>query len=172
MKIVVIGFSGSGKSTLAKTLSNHYNIPVLHLDSVNFKPGWVERDKKEFNDIVLDFMRKNDSWVIDGNYHKIAQNRFIEADQIIFLNYNRFFCLKSVIKRYIENRGKSRLDMAPGCPEKLDLTFINWVFFKGRSKARKDRLMNYALNHKNALIFKNRKQLFKYYDENNIKHIK
>ena len=53
MKIVIIGFSGSGKSTLAKILGNHYNIPVLHLDSVNFKPGWEMRPKEEFNQDIL-----------------------------------------------------------------------------------------------------------------------
>ena len=45
-------------------------------------------------------------------------------DKIIFLNYNRFFCLKSVIKRYKENIGKTRSDMAIGCDEKLDFEFI------------------------------------------------
>lgn len=170
MKIVIIGFSGSGKSTLAKTLSLHYNVPVLHMDSINFKPGWIERDRNEFNEIVLDFMKNNESWIIEGNYHKIAPNRIEEADQLIFLNYNRFFCLKSVIKRYKENKGKSRSDMAAGCPEKLDFSFILWVLFKGRTKIRRKRLENYAKNHPNSIVFKNRKQLYKFYEENNIKN--
>lgn len=172
MKIVIIGYSGSGKSTLAKTLSNHYNIPVLHLDSVNFLPGWQERNKDEFNQIVRQFIDENSSWIIDGNYHRIAPERFLEADQLFFLNYNRFFCLKSVIKRYKENKGKARCDMAEGCKEKIDFTFLYWVFLKGRNKIRRNRLMNYAKNHKNSLVFKNRRQLFKYYEANNINYEK
>ena len=83
MKIVIIGYSGSGKSTLAKNLGLHYDIPVLHLDTAHFKPGWQERSNEELEEIVQEFMTNNDSWVIDGNYRKIAKNRFLEADQIL-----------------------------------------------------------------------------------------
>ena len=172
MKIVIIGYSGSGKSTLAKTLGAHYNIAVLHLDSVHFLSGWKVRDEKESNEIVKKFIEENESWIIDGNYHKIASYRFELADKIIFLNYNRFFCLNSVIKIYKENIGKTRSDMAAGCEEKLDLKFLYWVFIKGRSKTRRDRFKNILNNHKNAIVFKNRKQLFKYYNDNSIKYIK
>ena len=170
MKIVIIGYSGSGKSTLAKILGKHYNIPVLHLDSVNFLSGWNVRDENETNEIVKKFIEENESWIIDGNYHKIASYRFELADKIIFLNYNRFFCLKSVIKRYKENIGKTRNDMAAGCEEKIDLKFLYWVFMKGRSKTRRDRFKNIVKNHNNSLVFKNRKQLFKYFNDNNIKY--
>ena len=172
MKIVIIGYSGSGKSTLAKTLGEHYSIKVLHLDSVNFLSGWKVRGQAESNEIVKKFIEENESWIIDGNYHKIAKERFELADEIIFLNYNRFFCLNSVIKRYKENIGKTRSDMAAGCEEKLDLKFLYWVFIKGRSKTRRDRFKNILNNHKNSIVFKNRKQLFKYYNDNSIKCIK
>ncbi|CTL15529.1 hypothetical protein ERS070141_00850 [Streptococcus pneumoniae] len=54
MKITIIGYSGSGKSTLAEKLSNYYSIPKLHMDTLQFQPGWqdselrmdVNRDKK------------------------------------------------------------------------------------------------------------------------------
>ncbi len=40
MKIAVLGYSGSGKSTLARRLGEYFQVPVLHLDVVNFLPGW------------------------------------------------------------------------------------------------------------------------------------
>lgn len=43
MKIAILGTSGSGKSTLAKRLGERYGLPVLHMDTVHFLPGWVER---------------------------------------------------------------------------------------------------------------------------------
>ena len=43
MKIAILGTSGSGKSTLAKRLGETYGLPVLHMDTVHFLPGWVER---------------------------------------------------------------------------------------------------------------------------------
>lgn len=47
MKIAILGYSGSGKSTLARRLGEQYGIPVLHLDRVQFLPGWRERDPEE-----------------------------------------------------------------------------------------------------------------------------
>ena len=52
MKIAILGTSGSGKSTLAQTLGAAYHAPVLHLDTVHFLPGWVERPLDEENAIV------------------------------------------------------------------------------------------------------------------------
>ena len=166
MKIAIIGYSGSGKSTLAKKLSKLYNINVLHLDSVHFLENWVERSNEEMNELVLAFMNDNkDGWVIDGNYSKIAKNRFEEADLIIFLNFNRFFCFKSAFKRYKENKGKTRSDMALGCEEKFDFEFMKWILYKGRNKRKRLWYKNIISNHKCTLVFKNRRQLTKYYNK-------
>ena len=100
MKMSIIGFSGSGKSTLAKTLSKHYNIPVMHMDSVHFLAGWKERDNEEFKQMVHDFVYNNESWIVEGNYKSIVPERHNEADLVIFLDYNRLFCYKSARKRY------------------------------------------------------------------------
>ena len=81
MKIQIIGYSGSGKSTLAKTLANHYNLPLLYLDAVNFYDNWQERTFEEKNAIVEKFLNDNpDGWVIDGNYSNIGKRRFEESD--------------------------------------------------------------------------------------------
>ena len=87
MKICIIGFSGSGKSTLAKRLAKFYNIAHLHLDSVHFLPNWIERNDDDMEKIVNDFMKENNSWIIDGNYRRIAKDRFNNADIIIFLYF-------------------------------------------------------------------------------------
>ena len=52
MKIAILGTSGSGKSTLAKRLGETYGLPVLHMDTVHFLPGWVERPFAEEEAIV------------------------------------------------------------------------------------------------------------------------
>ena len=36
MKIEIMGYSGSGKSTLCRELSKIYNVPALHMDTVQF----------------------------------------------------------------------------------------------------------------------------------------
>ena len=58
MKIAILGTSGSGKSTLAKRLGETYGLPVLHMDTVHFLPGWVERPFAEEEAIVRDVYKR------------------------------------------------------------------------------------------------------------------
>lgn len=140
MKIAIIGYSGCGKSTLAGQLSQKYNIPVLHLDSVHWLPNWVENNSDDENTLVGNFLDENNSWVIDGNYSNIQYQRRLElADKIICLELNRFICFWRVFKRYLKYRGKTRFDMGEGCNEKLDWQFIRWVLHDGRNRSEKYR---------------------------------
>lgn len=137
MKIAIIGFSGSGKSTLARELGQFFNIPVLHLDTVQFLPGWNERELVEKQAIVGQFLKENSDWVIDGNYSNILQEeRFQAATQIIFMNFSRWRCFYRIVNRYRQNRNQTRVDMAKGCNEKLDFEFAWWVLHKGRNTAK------------------------------------
>ena len=152
MKIAILGYSGSGKSTLAKTLSNHYKIPVLYLDTVQFLPNWIERDKDEGRQLVFEFMQ-NDSWVIDGNYSKFYQRERLEqADKIIFMNFSRRICLPRAIKRYFSYRNKTRESMAHGCNEKIDLEFLWWILHEGRTKAIRNHYKEIEKEFKNKII--------------------
>lgn len=163
MKIAVLGYSGAGKSTLAKILGAHYKIPVLHLDTVQFLPDWKIRDEHEKKKLVFDFMQQ-ESWVIDGNYSSLYKNeRLQQADKIIILSFNRFFCFRSALKRYFENRGQTRSDMADGCNEKFDFEFALWILFLGRTywrrKGYKDIYKKYRFK---TMWFSNRKQVNDY----------
>ena len=133
MKIAIIGYSGSGKSTLAAQLSNHYSIPKLHMDTLQFQPGWKDSDRDWMSKQMDNFLSKNTDWIIDGNYSWcFYERRMAEADQIIFLNFSRWNCLYRAFKRYLKYRNRTRESMAPGCPEKFDWEFICWVLWKGR----------------------------------------
>ena len=48
-RIVIIGCGGAGKSTLARQLGKKLNIPVVHLDKLWWKPGWVESSREEID---------------------------------------------------------------------------------------------------------------------------
>ncbi|MGL4913115.1 MAG: DNA topology modulation protein [Romboutsia sp.] len=160
MKIVIIGYSGSGKSTLAKHLAGYYKIPVLFLDKVNFLPNWVERDRHDGRLIVNEFM-KNDSWVIDGNYKDFYQSERLEqADKIIFMNFPRRVCIYRAFKRYFKYKNTTREDMASGCVEKIDLEFMWWILYKGRTKEKQNHYKEIEEDFKNKIVvLRNKKEV-------------
>ena len=161
MKIAIIGYSGSGKSTLAQKLAEHYGIKALHLDSVHFLPGWVEKDLADEQREVEAYLDANDSWVIDGNYTKLSyERRLREADMIIMMLFNRFACLKRVTMRYLRFRNSSRPDMGEGCNEKLDAEFISWVLWRSRKKGPRSRYRATRERYAGKVtVVKNQKQL-------------
>ncbi|MGX6961253.1 DNA topology modulation protein [Vagococcus xieshaowenii] len=169
MKIAIIGYSGSGKSTLAKAISQKINIPLLHLDTVQFEANWQERDNKEANTIVKQFMAQKD-WIIDGNYSKFfKEERLEKADTIIILAFSRWACLKRVIKRYFKYRKTSRPDMAEGCREKLDGEFIWWVLYRGRKKQpMKDFIKIQQIYSDKTIILHNQQELDDYYQKHEL----
>jgi adenylate kinase family enzyme len=161
MKIVVMGYSGSGKSTLARKLGQHYGCDVLHFDTVQFLPEWEIRGQEEKLQITKEFLDTHDSWVIDGNYSKLyLERRLEEADRIILILFHRFSCLYRVTKRYLKYRNKTRPDMGQGCNEKLDLEFIMWVLWKGRTKETRERYKRIANQYKDkVIVLKNQREL-------------
>lgn len=162
MKIAIIGFSGSGKSTLAAKLGELYGLPVFHLDCYHFKPDWIENSDDEMEQKLRFDLNGSESWVIDGNYTRIYPERFTEADLLVFLNFNRFICLYRAIKRKIVYSHKSRPSIAPGCKEKLDLTFIWWILHKGRDRRHKKRLKMLCEQAKKSIIIDRKGKLSKF----------
>ena len=161
MKIAILGYSGSGKSTLAKKLGQHYNIEVLHLDTVQFLPNWVERPDDEKIEIVRKYMDSHEQWIIEGNYSKLYQKRRLEeADLIIVMLFNRWTALKRVTKRFLQYRGRTRSDMTEGCDEKLDLEFIKWVLYEGRNKKKRQQFDTIIKSYNTkTVVIKNQKEI-------------
>lgn len=166
MKIAIMGYSGSGKSTLARRLGELYKTDVLHLDSVQWLPGWQERDNEEKLAMVSAFLdeHQHSGWIVEGNYKKLDdQRRQAEADEIILLLFNRISCLLRVIRRYRTYRGKTRPDMGEGCPEKLDWEFVKWVLWESRSKAARQRYRDIQSRWpQKTVILKSQRQLDAY----------
>lgn len=164
---MIIGYSGSGKSTLASLFSKKYDLPLLYLDTTHFLPGWVIRPSEERAKIVEDFLNTNESWVIDGNYSKVFyERRLEEADEIIFMNFNRINCFFRAWKRYRTHRGKRRESCAEGCNEKFDREFMKWILYKGRTKAAKARYQKVITEYADKLtVIKNQRELSRFIKE-------
>ena len=165
MKIAIIGYAGSGKSTLADIISKKLNLPLLHIDKISFLPNWIENSSLERVNAMQEFLTSNpDSWVIDGSYSKVLyEERMEEADQIIFLNFNRFVCYYSALKRAIKYRNKQRESAPEGCKEKFSLSFQWWLLFGSRTRKRKKLFFDTVDKYKNKMIIlKNRKEVNQY----------
>ena len=126
-KVLVIGSGGAGKSTFAKRLGARLRIKVIHLDSLYWRPGWMETPKAEWLKCVEELL-KEEAWIMDGNYSGTLELRLKSCDTVIFLDLPRSACLWRVLKRRLQYRNGGRPDMADECPEKLNLEFIRWVW--------------------------------------------
>lgn len=169
MKIAILGYSGSGKSTLAQKLGSRFHLPVLHMDQINFLPGWIERDRNELR-ASLECFLENDNWVIDGNYFSFClERRLEESDQIILMLFPKHTCFLRILKRYLQNRNSVRDSSAPGCEEKIDFEFLKWIFIDGRTTEIRARYNEIAAgNPDKTVILKNQRQLNHYLKANSI----
>ena len=126
-RVLIIGAGGSGKSTLAMRIGECTGLPVVHLDSLFWKEGWIETPRAEWTRVVQELLSQ-EAWVMDGNYGGTLDLRLAVADTIIFLDLPRVVCLWRVVKRRLRFHGRSRPDMGSGCPERLTWEFIKWIW--------------------------------------------
>lgn len=162
-RISIMGGPGTGKSTLAKNLGKELNLPVYHIDGINYFENWEKRDEKERDKIILEKVAEP-KWVMDGTYKSTLEARVERSDLVIFLDYSAIARLKGIFSRYFKTGGKDRTEI-PGCKEKMEWKFvkfaINW-------KKQKENIVKEALEKnkdKNILIFKSRKELNKWYQQ-------
>ncbi len=126
-RVVILGCSGSGKSTLARRLGERLSLPVVHLDALYWKPGWQPRDLEDFRDRVAAAVA-GEGWICDGGYSGTYDLRFPYADTVIWLDRPPALCLWRVGVRWLTHLGRTRIDMGEGCPEKLDLAFLMFIW--------------------------------------------
>lgn len=163
-RIVIIGCGGAGKSTLARQLGEKLDIPVVHLDSIFWLPGWVEMEKAEFDERVRQEMAK-EKWIMDGNFNRTLPERVKYCDTILYLDFNRVTCLLGVLKRVLTTYGKVRVDMGAGCPERIDWEFLKWVWnFNKNKREGIYRLLNEA-EGKETIVLKNRRMVKRFLKE-------
>ena len=157
-RIMIIGCGGAGKSTLARQLGEITGLPVVHLDKLFWKPGWVESAKEEIDAKIMEELCKP-RWIMDGNYNRTLPRRLGYCDTVIYLDFSRFACLLGVAKRIITTYGKVRPDMGEGCPERFDPDFLKWIWnFNKTHRERYYRLLN-ETDGIEKIVLKNRRQV-------------
>jgi adenylate kinase family enzyme len=126
-RVLVVGSGGAGKSTLARELARQAGLPVVHLDRHFWRPGWVATPVDEWRAIVAGLVTKP-AWVMDGNYGGTLDLRIPAAELIVFLDLPRRITISRVLRRWARWRGRNRPDAAPGCPDRIDVAFLRWLW--------------------------------------------
>jgi len=126
-RIMIMGPPGSGKSTLARQLGDALSLPVAHLDALHHAPGWLPRPRADFYADVARVVAQP-CWVIDGNYTSASAGRLARADLVVLLDLPRHITMTRLLKRIARGYGRVRPDSAPGCPERLDWSFLGYAW--------------------------------------------
>ncbi len=102
-------------------------LPIVHLDAYYWKSGWVASTPEEWSATVAE-LASRDSWIMDGNYGGTMDQRFEACDAVVFLDVPRLTCIRRLILRRLRYRGGPRPEMVQGCPERLSLEFLLYVW--------------------------------------------
>ncbi|SOC38818.1 adenylate kinase family enzyme [Rhizobium subbaraonis] len=134
-RVLVIGCSGSGKSTLAARLSGMLDLPHVPMDrDIFWLQGWQPRPRAEALARLREAVDKP-RWIMDGTSPGTLSLRLPRTDLVLWLRPPRWKSLRGVTGRWLRYRGRSRPDMAEGCPERLDLQFLRYIWNFERSES-------------------------------------
>ncbi|KZS88932.1 hypothetical protein SISNIDRAFT_459364 [Sistotremastrum niveocremeum HHB9708] len=149
-RIQVIGNSGSGKSRTASQISEKLQIPVICLDKLWYKPGWIEHHVTEFRNLVREKMDEClEGWVVDGVYSRKLEGLVEQqATDIIWLDPPFLLILGRLLKRSILRVVGVDPPCSPGCHESFSHVFFSresviWLALTQRE--RKDRIFSKML---------------------------
>lgn len=160
MKIIIIGCPGSGKSIFSQKLNKALEIPLFHLDLLYYNNDGTHISKEELERKLEEIFRKNDKWIIDGNYQRTIEMRLKECDTCILLDFPTEVCVSGAEDRV----GKKRDDMA-WFEDSLDPLFKQYIIdFSKTSLPMIYELINKYKDKVNVLIFKSREELNSFID--------
>lgn len=128
-RVMVVGCSGGGKSTLSQALSAHFGLRYISMDKEFFwLPGWVARPRGEQRALITEAVA-GERWIMDGSNPTSFDLRVPRSDLVIWVRMPRLLSLWGVLTRVAKTYGRTRPDMASGCPEQLpDRAFLRYIW--------------------------------------------
>jgi adenylate kinase family enzyme len=127
-RILVIGCSGGGKSTLSQKIARRFGLVYVSIDrDVLWLPGWKQRGKMEQRNIIAEKIL-GERWIMDGTNPSTFDLRLPRTDFVIWVRMPRLLCLWGAISRWLKWIGRTRPEMAPGCLEKIDWEFLQFIW--------------------------------------------
>jgi adenylate kinase family enzyme len=145
-RVLVIGCSGSGKSTIAQRLSERFGLPYISMDrDIFWMPGWQPRPRPEALARMQAIVAR-ERWIIDGTSPGTLALRLPRAHLVLWLRPPRRVSLYGVLSRWLRYRGRTRPEMADGCPERISREFLTyvWNFEKKESPEIEANLANFG----------------------------
>ena len=103
-RIVVTGPAGAGKSGLAQELGRLIGIPVLHLDTMFWRPGWIATPPDEWEAVQRRELA-GDSWIAEAQFDDVLPDWFHAADTVVFVDASPLRCLWRVSRRRLNRQG-------------------------------------------------------------------
>lgn len=127
-RILVVGCSGGGKSTLSQKLAWHFDLTYISIDrDILWLPGWAKRDRVEQRRRIVERIEA-DRWIMDGTNPSTFDVRVPRSDIVIWVRMPRLLCIWGVVTRWLKYLGRTRPEMAPGCIEKVDWEFLEFIW--------------------------------------------
>lgn len=116
-RIAVIGNAGGGKTVLSRKLGKALDLPVYHVDSIQYQPGWGRTPKDEC-DGRLDALITEDKWIIDGfGSDEVIERRLKATDTVIFIDFPIWVHYRWAFKRQMKSRVAQRAELPDNCHE-------------------------------------------------------
>lgn len=131
-RVMIVGQPGAGKSWLARELGAITGLPVHHMDTIHFKPGWVERPRRE-KVAMARAVEELDEWIFEGGLSATYDTRLRRCDTLIVLDVPLPRRAFRILRRTLRHFGKTRPEMPENCPEKFRPEFWRWVWQTRRS---------------------------------------
>lgn len=127
-RVAIIGCGGAGKTTLALELGRSLDLPIVHIDAVNWRgasPARVEGWPELHTALVA-----GERWIIEGMKPGVLRERLVRADTVVFLDLPRRTCLLGVAARRARFRRRPRPET--GRPDRVTRPYLRWVWRFGR----------------------------------------
>lgn len=167
-RILVIGSPGSGKTFFCKKLAHLTKLPLVSMDDLYWKSGWIRSTNEELQRQLLDVLQ-TDKWIIDGNYYdRFFTERLERCDTVIVLDVGMIEALTGVLarslNRYLFFRElPERLQHNPIRKFDLSANFIRLVLtFRKKVLPKMMKQLDSCKGNRTIFVFKSKVQASKW----------